>query len=84
MQKTDHDSTDTRTNAVHGVGDADLAEAAASPASFSVDGLSQTNRSISELIAADQYLRRRARAARRRHPLSGLVSHLVPPGTCDR
>ena len=84
MQTTDHDSTDTSTHAGQGVGDAALAEAAASPASFSVDGLSQTNRSISELIAADQYLRRRARAARRRHPLSGLVSHLVPPGTCDR
>lgn len=84
MQTTDQNSTDTSTNAVQGVGDAALAEAAASPASFSVDGLSQTNRSISELIAADQYLRRRARAARRRHPLSGLVSHLVPPGTCDR
>ena len=84
MQTTDQNSTDTSTNAVQGVGDAALAEAAASPASFSVAGLSQTNRSISELIAADQYLRRRARAARRRHPLSGLVSHLVPPGTCDR
>lgn len=84
MQTTDQNITDTSTNAVQGVGDAALAEAAASPASFSVDGLSQTNRSISELIAADQYLRRRARAARRRHPLSGLVSHLVPPGTCDR
>ena len=84
MQTTDQNSTDTSTNAVQGVGDAALAEAAASPASFSVDGLSQTNRSISELIAADQYLRRLARAARRRHPLSGLVSHLVPPGTCDR
>lgn len=84
MQTTDQNSTDTSTNAVQGVGDAALAEAAASPASFSVDGLSQSNRSISELIAADQYLRRRARAARSRHPLSGLVSHLVPPGTCDR
>ena len=84
MQTTDQNSTDTSTNAVQGVGDAALAEAAASPASFSVDGLSQTNRSISELIAPDQCLRRRARAGRRRHPLSGLVSHLVPPGTCDR
>lgn len=84
MQTTDHDSTDTRTHAEQGVGDAALAEAAANPSSFSVDGLSQTNRSLSELIAADQYLRKRARAARRRHPLSGLVSHLVPPGTCDR
>ena len=84
MQTTDHYGTGSGTTAVQGGGDAALAEAAASPASFSVDGLSQSNRSISELIAADQYLRRRARAARRRHPLSGLVSHLVPPGTCDR
>ena len=74
-----HNQTDTA-----GVSDADFAEAAATPSSFSVDGLSQTNRSISELIAADKYLRQRARAGRRRHPLSGMVTHLVPPGTCDR
>lgn len=67
------------------IGDAAFAEAAASPSSFSVDGLSQTNRSLSELVAADKYLRSRARAGRaRRHPLAGLVTHLVPPGTCDR
>lgn len=84
MKTTDHDSTDKSTHADQGVGDAAISEAAANPSSFSVDGLSQTNRSLSELIAADQYLRKRARAARRRHPLSGLVSHIVPPGTCDR
>lgn len=84
MQTTDHDSTDTGAHAAQGVGDAALAEAAANPSSFSVDGLSQTNRSLSELIAADKYLRRRARAERRRHPLAGLFTHLVPPGTCDR
>ena len=84
MQTTDHDSTDTSTHAEQGVGDAAISEAAANPSSFSVDGLSQTNRSLSELIAADQYLRKRARAGRRRHPLEGMVSHLVPPGTCDR
>ena len=84
MQTTDHDSTDTSTHAENGVGDAAIAEAAASPASFSVDGLSQSNRSISELIAADQHLGPRARAARRSDPLSGRVSHLVPPGTGDR
>lgn len=67
-----------------GVSDADFAEAVANPSSFTVDGLSQTNRSLSEMIAADQYLRKRARAGRRRHPLAGMVSHLVPPGTCDR
>lgn len=84
MQTTDQNSTDTSTHALQGVGDAALAEAAASPAQFSVDGLSQSNRSISELIEADKYLRKRARAGRRRHPLAGLVTHLVPPGTCDR
>lgn len=64
MQTTDQNSTDSSTHAVQGVGDAALA-AAASPASFSVDGLSQSNRSISELIVADQYLRSRVRATRR-------------------
>lgn len=76
--------TDTANAPTAGVSDADFAEAAANPSSFSVDGLSQTNRPLTELIAADQYLRKRARAGRRRHPLAGMVSHLVPPGTCDR
>ncbi|MBO7686905.1 MAG: hypothetical protein J6V72_11010 [Kiritimatiellae bacterium] len=67
-----------------GVPDSDFAEAVANPSSFSVDGLSQTNRSLSEMIEADKYLRKRARAGRRRHPLAGMVSHLIPPGTCDR
>ena len=67
-----------------GVSDSEFAEAVANPSSFTVDGLSQSNRSLSELIAADKYLRKRARAGRRRHPLSGMVSHLIPPGTCDR
>jgi len=67
-----------------GVSDSDFAEAVANPSSFTVDGLSQSNRSISELIAADKYLRKRAMAGRRRHPLSGMVSHLIPPGPCDR
>lgn len=67
-----------------GLTDSELAEAAKSPGSFSVDGLSQTNRSASDLIAFDKYLRKRARSASRRHPLAGLVTHLVPPGTCDR
>ena len=64
-----------------GVSDADFQEAAANPHSFSVDGLSQTNRSLSELIEADKYLRMRKR--KRRHPLAGMVTHLVPPGPCD-
>ena len=76
--------TETANAPTAGVSDADFAEAAANPSSFSVDGLSQANRAISELIAADQYLRKRARAGRLRHPLAGMVSHLVPPGTCDR
>lgn len=71
-------------NPTTGVSDSDFAEAVANPSSFSVDGLSQTNRPLTELIAADQYLRKRARAGRSRHPLAGMVSHLVPPGTCDR
>ena len=66
-----------------GVSDADFQEAAANPHSFSVDGLSQTNRSLSELIEADKYMRMRARCKRRRHPLAGMVTHLVPPGPCD-
>jgi len=84
MQTPGQNGTDTNTPAAQCVGDAAIAEAAATPASFSVDGLSQSSRSISELIEADRYLRRRARSAGRRHPLAGLVTHLVPPGTCDR
>lgn len=76
--------TDTH-DAPKGVSDSDFAEAVANPSSFSVEGLSQTNRPISDLIAADKYLRRRARAARRRHPLAGIgIAHAIPPGTCDR
>lgn len=66
---------------VPGVSDADFAEAAANPSSFSVDGLSQTNRGLSELIAADKYLRARGRAARRRNPLAGIgIAQVIPPG----
>lgn len=67
-----------------GISDRDFADAAANPSSFSVDGLSQSNRPLTELIAADKYLRKRALVSRRRHPLAGMVSHMVPPGTCDR
>ena len=70
-------------NVVPGVSDADFAEAVATPSSFSVDGLNQSNRSLSELIAADKYLRKRALMGRRRSPLAGLGTHAIPPGTCD-
>lgn len=63
-----------------GITDADLAEAAANPASFQVDGLSQSNRSLSELIAADKYLRKRSLLARGRHPLAGICTRVVAPG----
>jgi len=66
----------------NGVSDADFTEAMQSPSSFSVEGLSQSNRSITELIAADKYLRgRKLASSRRRHPLAGLVSHVINQGT---
>ena len=67
-----------------GVSDSEFADAIANPSSFTVDGLSQVNNSLYGMIAADKYLRQRSRKMRRRHPLSGMVTHLVPPGTCDR
>lgn len=67
-----------------GISDSEFAEAVANPSSFGVDGLNQSNRSLSELIEADKYLRKRALVSRRRHPLAGMVTHMVPPGTCDR
>ena len=63
---------------------AEIADAAANPSSFSVEGLSQTNRPIADLIAADKYLRNLRRSRCRRHPLAGMVTHMIPPGTCDR
>ena len=75
------DTTTTGAATAPGVTDSDFAEAAANPSSFSVEGLTQTNRPLSELIAADKYLRKRNRAARRRHPLAGIgIAHVVPPG----
>ena len=78
----EENTTDTASTATPpGVSDSDFAEAVASPNSFSVEGLNQTNRPLSELIAADKYLRKRNRAACRRHPLSGIgIAHVVPPG----
>ena len=81
----DETTEQTTAQAVPSISDADIAEAAANPSSFSVEGLTQSNRSLSELIAADKYLRQRARASRRRSPLSGLgIAHAIPAGTCDR
>jgi len=74
------DTENASANAAPGISDADLAEAVANPSSFSVDGLSQSNRSISELIAADKYLRKRALMRRRGSPLRGLVSQIIPAG----
>ena len=69
-----------------GVSDAELAEAMMSPSSFSVEGLSQSNRSVSELIAADKYLRGRRimSGARGGSPLAGLISHAIAPGPTGR
>ena len=61
-----------------------LDEAIESPQSFSIEGLSQSNRSASDLIALMEYRRKTARPSRRRHPLCGMVSVVIPPGVCDR
>ena len=70
----------------NGLTEADIAEAAANPASFSVEGLSQSNRSISEMIEADKYLRGRRlmSGARGVSPLAGLISHAIVPGPTGR
>lgn len=81
----DETISQTTVQTVPGISEADIAEAVANPSSFSVEGLTQTNRSISDLIAADKYLRQRARASRRRSPLSGIgIAHAIPAGTCDK
>ena len=67
-----------------GVSDAELAEAMMSPSSFSVEGLSQSNRSVSELIAADKYLRGRRIMSGGRSPFAGLISHAIAPGPSGR
>ena len=77
-------AAEAMTTPAPGITPADIADAAANPQSFSVEGLSQTNRSISDLITADKYLRNLKRSRCRRHPLAGMVTHLIPPGTCDR
>lgn len=74
----------TQATPLPGITAADIAEAAANPSSFSVEGLSQSNRSLSELITADKYLRTLRRSRRGGNPLAGMISHAIPPGTCDR
>ena len=84
-EESTYTETATEAKLAPGVTDSDFAEAVKNPSSFSVDGVSQSNRSLSELIAADKYLRQRSRAARRRSPLSGIgIACAIPPGTCDR
>lgn len=68
----------------NGLTEADIAEAASNPASFSVEGLSQSNRSVSELIAADKYLRGRRLMSRGGSPFSALVHHAICPGPSGR
>ena len=60
---------------------ADVADALQNPASFSVEGLSQSNRSMSEYETAWKLSLKMARAGRRRHPLAGIgIAQVVPPG----
>lgn len=80
----DNNNTDPAKTPTPGVSDSDFAEAVANPSSFTVDGLSQTNRSLSELIEADKYLRILRRSRRGGNPFAGMISHAIPPGTCDR
>ena len=70
----------------NGLTEADIAEAAANPASFSVEGLSQSNRSVSELIAADKYLRGRRLMSRGGgcSPFAAIVHHAICPGPSGR
>lgn len=69
---------------VPGISPADIAEAMANPQSFSVEGLSQTNRSFSDLHEGLRLLNIMKCSRRRRPPLAGMISHAIPPGTCDR
>lgn len=56
-----------------------IATAAASPQSATADGQSATARSISDLIAADQYLAGKAAAGNRQRGL--VFSKIIKPGT---
>ena len=57
-----------------------LVSAATAPASVTVGEISQSNRSLSELIALDKYLRQRTLDRRGlRNRIAGMVTHLVTP-----
>ena len=49
MQRIGEMANENDNHIKDGITEADIAEAAANPASFSVEGLSQSNRSVSEL-----------------------------------
>ena len=63
-----------------GLSDETLIEAATSAASVSVGEISQTNRSLSDIIALDKYIRQRRLDSRSmRSRLSGMITHMIPP-----
>ena len=85
MQRIGEMANENDNHIKDGITEADIAEAAANPASFSVEGLSQSNRSVSELIAADKYLRgRRLMSRGGGSPFSALVHHAICPGPSGR
>lgn len=55
-----------------------IREAAGTSASTSVDGVSESNRSVSEIIEADRYLKSSQALKSPRRGL--LISKIVPPG----
>lgn len=59
----------------------DIKQAAQGPQSTSVDGLSVTDKSVAEKIAADQYLNGRAVMAKKTRGIR--YSKMVPPGACS-
>ena len=86
MQRIGEMANENDNHIKDGITEADIAEAAANPSSCSVEGLSQSNRSVSELIAADKYLRGRRimSGVRGGSPLAGLISHAIAPGPTGR
>lgn len=57
-----------------------IEDAAANPASVSVDGQTVQTRSLSELIEADRYLRSKEAAASGKRPGGIRFTKLIPPG----